>query len=72
MARPRKKLDTHGQAHEVLRMFNKEKSGWRKDRLRVIKLGLEGELSKSEIASVAGCHLDTVNNWFNLFREGGA
>lgn len=71
MARKRDILDTHGQAEEVLRRFSKEKPGWRKERLLSIKLGLEGKHTNKQIASIVGCHADTINNWFKLFRLGG-
>jgi len=71
MGRARKKLDIHGQTDEVLQNFKKEKPGWRKERLLSVKLGLEGKLTNKEIADTVGCHPDTLNNWFNLFRQGG-
>jgi hypothetical protein len=33
MARPRKKLDTHGQGPEVLRLIKKTPAGWKRERL---------------------------------------
>jgi len=71
MARPRKTLDTHGQAQEVLRRLEKAKPGWKRDRLSVIKLGLENRLGVREIAQQLDHSHTTVQNWFNTFREGG-
>ena len=71
MGRKRKELDTHGQAKEVLQQFKKEKPGWRKEGLLSIKLALEGKLTNKEIADIVVSHPDTINNWFNHFREGG-
>ena len=50
MARPRKKLDTHGQGPEVLRLLKKTPAGWKRERLLAVKLGLENELGIREIA----------------------
>lgn len=71
MARSRRKLDIHGQADEVLKLFKTTKPGWEKERLQSIKLGLENKLTNKEIAQTLGRHVDSINNWFNLFREGG-
>lgn len=71
MARKRLLLDTHAQAEEVLCLFSKEKPGWRKERLLAIKLGLENKLTNKQIANLVGCHPDSINNWFKLFRDGG-
>jgi transposase len=71
MARPRQPLDTHGQADEVLLLLKKTKPGWQRDRLLVIKLGLENELSIYQIAHQLGHSHTSVQAWFNAFREGG-
>ena len=71
MARPRKQLDTHGHSDKVIEAFKAEQPGWKKDRLRVIKLGLENKLNISQIAELTGVGNTTVVNWFTLFREGG-
>lgn len=71
MARPRKQLDTHGQGREVLRLLKKTPAGWRRERLLAVKLGLENELGIREIAEQLGRAHQTVQDWFNLFREGG-
>jgi len=71
MSRPRKLLDTHGQAQDVLKLFKKAKPGWKRDRLLVIKLGLENQLGIQKIAQQLGHSHTTVNAWFNAFREGG-
>ena len=71
MARPRKKLDTHGQGPEVLRLLRKTPAGWKRERLLAVKLGLENELGIREIAGQLGRAHQTVQDWFNLFREGG-
>lgn len=71
MARPRKPLDTHGQGTEVLRLLKKTSPGWERERLLVIKLGLEGELSIREIAGQFDRSHQTIQTWFNLFRKGG-
>jgi transposase len=71
MARPRKKLDTHGQGPEVLRLLKKTPAGWKRERLLAVKLGLENELGIREIAEHLGRAHQTVQDWFNLFREGG-
>jgi transposase len=71
MARPRQRLDTHGQTDEVLRLLKKTKPGWQRDRLLVIKLGLENKLSIYQIADQLGRSHTSVQAWFNAFREGG-
>jgi transposase len=71
MARPRKKLDMHGQGPEVLRLLKKTPAGWKRERLLAVKLGLENELGIREIAEHLGRAHQTVQDWFHLFREGG-
>jgi hypothetical protein len=42
MARPRARLDTHGQAAEVAARLKGEPAGWRRERLLAVKFGLFG------------------------------
>ena len=65
MARPRKPLDVHGEKNTVLKLHSKEPSGWRRDRLTAIKLGLEGELSLDQIAEGVGRSRSVIQLWFD-------
>ena len=71
MARPRKPLDVHGEKNAVLKLHSKEPSGWRRDRLTAIKLGLEGELSLDQIAEGVGRSRSVIQLWFDAYRKGG-
>jgi transposase len=71
MGRPRQRLDIHQEAGQIAKLEKAEQSGWKRERLQVIRLGLEGELTYEQIASASGRCLDTIRRWFNAFREGG-
>jgi hypothetical protein len=46
MGRPRKKIDVLGEGPALLKRLKKEKRGWQRERLLVIKRVLEGEESQ--------------------------
>jgi len=71
MSRPRQKLDECKQGAEVLHRLKKEPPGWKRERLQALKLGLEGEHSLHEIAGAVGHARSTIQEWFDLYREGG-
>jgi len=71
MAKTRRKLDTFQQAAAVERRLKEESPGWRRERLMAVQLGIVGELSLQEIASAVGHSRSTIQDWFDLFREGG-
>ena len=71
MAKTRRKLDTFQQAAAVERRLKEESPGWRRERLMAVQLGMVGELSLQEIASAVGHSRSTIQDWFDLFREGG-
>lgn len=71
MARPRSKLDKHGQAQEVLERLGKEPPGWKRERLLALKHGLEGEMSLDEIAVAVGRARSAVQRWFDTYRHHG-
>ncbi len=71
MARPRKPLDVHGQADELTTLLKKTPPGWQRERLLVIKAGLENQSNIHQIARQARRSHQTVQSWFNLYREGG-
>jgi len=71
MSRPRERLDKHEQAKQITKLEKQEREGWRRERLQVIRLGVEGELTYEQIACVTGRCMDTVRRWFNAFRTGG-
>ena len=55
----------------MLRLMKKEKSGWKRERLLAVKLGLEGEWNLEEIARAVGRTRTQVQIWFDPFRAGG-
>jgi len=71
MAKTRRNLDTFQQAAAVERRLKEESPGWRRERLMAVQLGIVGELSLQEIASTVGHSRSTIQDWFDLFREGG-
>lgn len=71
MARPRKPLDVRGEKGTVLKLHKKEPSGWRRERLTAVKLGLEGELNLEEIAQSVGRSRSVIQQWFDAYRKGG-
>lgn len=71
MARPRAKLDIHGQSQQVLERLRSEPPGIARERLLAVKHGLEGKLSLGEVARLIGRSQKTVQTWFDLYREGG-
>ena len=70
MARPRAKIDTHGQAEDVLIRHRSEKEGWKRERLGVIKKALEGATIK-ELAEDFSRSQQTIKDWIRKYREGG-
>ena len=71
MGSKRSKIDHKNEASEVVAMHRAEKTGWKKERLLVIKLLLEGELPITEVARLVGRHRNSINDWLKLFRTGG-
>ncbi len=71
MAKPRAKLDTFGQAQEVLKRLKTEPSGLARERLNAVRLGLEGEMNLQDIATTVGRSRATIQTWFDLYRSGG-
>jgi transposase len=71
MARPRARLDTHGQVDAVAARLKGEPAGWRRERLLAVKFGLEGQLGLYEIAERLGRPRSVIQRWFDLFRQGG-
>ena len=71
MARPRKKLDEKRQGRKVLERIKKETSGWKRERLVAIKMGLEGQRDLEEIAQTIGRARSTIQKWFDQYRQGG-
>ena len=71
MARPRQKLDHHGEADLVARRLRTTPAGAVRERLQAVQLGLQGELSLEEIATAVGRSRATIQNWFGLYRAGG-
>lgn len=71
MARPRNKLDTKGQAQEVLDRLEKEPPGWKRERLLALKHGLEGEMSLDEIGEAVGRARSCIQRWFDAYRSQG-
>jgi transposase len=71
MARPRARLDTHGQVDAVAARLKGEPAGWRRERLLAVKFGLEGQLGLYEIAERLGRPRSVIQRWFDLLRQGG-
>lgn len=69
MGRPRAKIDTHGEADEVLDRLRGAK-GWQRERLLVIKRALEGA-GTVELAKKMSRSHTTIQDWIDRFREGG-
>lgn len=70
MARPRKKIDTFGQAPALLEKLSQQKPGWKRERLLALKLALEGNQTQ-EVSAILGRSERTVHTWINKFRSGG-
>lgn len=70
MGRPRKQIDTMGEGPELLRLFKKEKPGWKRERLLAIKRALE-EVPTQVVADDLGRSQATIQSWINKFRSGG-
>src|SRR6266568_6409494 len=71
MSRPRKKLDERKESAEVLARLKNEPPGWKRERLLAVKLGLEGKPSLDQIAAAVGHARSTIQQWLDLYREGG-
>ena len=71
MARTRRKLDVLGQAEEVLTRLKQEPAGWRRERLRAVKLGLQGDKSLQEIAADVGRARSVIQAWLESYRQRG-
>ena len=71
MARPRRKLDTLGQAQRVASLLKTEPSGWRRECLLAVHLGLHGEQRLDQIAQAVGRARSTIQQWFDAYRTGG-
>jgi transposase len=71
MARLRRKLDPHGQAERVAALLKTQSSGWQRECLQAVQLGLQGELSLDQIAQAVGRARSTIQDWFDAFRAGG-
>lgn len=71
MARPRAKLDTHGQSEELLDRLRGEPAGIARERMLAVKHGMEGELTLDQIARLIGRSQKTIQYWFELYRRGG-
>lgn len=71
MARKREPLDKKGQSREVSARLKTEPSGWRRECLQAVQLGLQGELSLQQIAEATGHARSTIQAWFEAYRTGG-
>ncbi len=71
MARPRKPLDERKEGPLVLARLRTERAGPARERLRAVKLGLEGELDLDEIAVAIGRARSVIQEWFDHYRRGG-
>ena len=71
MGRKRAKLDFKNEAREVVTLFKKERTLWKKERLQAIKLLLESDSSYVEISDVVGKSPSRIKEWAKQFREGG-
>lgn len=71
MGRKRGRIDFKNEAEEVATRFKSEKIQWKKERLQVIKLLLETEMSLAEVASIVGRSPSRVKAWVKSFREDG-
>ena len=71
MARPRAKLDTHGQSEQLLERLRSEPAGITRERMLAVKHGLEGDLTLDQIARLIGRSQKTIQHWFDLYRQGG-
>jgi len=71
MAKKRGRLDYKNEAHDVRRLFQKEKLTWKKERLQAIMLLVETDKSYQEVAEIVGRARSCVQVWAKQFREGG-
>lgn len=71
MSRPRKALDGCHEGAVVLERLKQEPAGWRRERLRAVKLGLEGDLDLDAIARAVGRARSVIQTWFDRYRAGG-
>jgi transposase len=71
MARPRKPLDACKEAPLILERLRNEPAGPARERLRAVKLGLDGELDLEQIATAIGRARSVIQEWFNHYRQGG-
>jgi len=71
MSRPRAPIDRAKESQSVLQGLKKEPSGWKRERLLAVKLGLEGEASLDQIATALGRARSTIQIWLDRYREGG-
>ena len=65
LARPRAKPDRCGAADLVTRRLDPEPPGARRERLRAVQLGLQGELGLERIAQAVGRSRATIQTWFD-------
>ena len=70
MGRPRKQVDAMNEGSELLRLFKKEKPGWKRERMLAIKRVLE-DVPTQVVADELGRTQSTVQDWINKFRKGG-
>lgn len=71
MSRIREQIDQRGEVLQIAKLEKQEQQAWKRERLQVIRLGIEGELTYEQIARVSGRCMDTIRRWFNAFRSGG-
>ncbi len=71
MGRKRGRIDFKNEAEEVATRFKSEKIQWKKERLQLIKLLLETEMSLAEVAPIVGRAPSRVKAWVKSFREEG-
>ena len=72
MARARTKITLDEAAQGQLeQLYRREREGWKKDRLRALRLAHRGGLTLAEIAGEVGCARSTVQLWLRAWEEGG-
>lgn len=56
---------------KVNEAYQEETVAWKRTRLLVIRLAMEGTHHREEVARIAGCSLSAVASWAKLSRQGG-
>src|SRR5438132_7429378 len=72
MAQARTKITLdEAKEKELEQLYRQEKVGWKKDRLRGVRLAHRGGLTLEQIGAEVGCARSTLQLWLRAWDQGG-